>query len=617
MAKLSYLSLGFCLFLVFSPYYILSEAASNSDMPMSVGVEHTKKIDSSVINYIPVLSGVFEHGLRDKIIDKLSIFTQKNAPPSTIAQLKERVVNDLKAVDSLLRSLGYYDALADYEIDLKTNPITLNFMVRTGPKYKLIKFNLSSNSLDNQLFNALSIDPARFGMVPGTPATIENIKAGVRKLFEILGNNGYPYAKVLNEKITVDHDKKGIEVLLHMDPGKLVRFGETLIAPAEGVDEDFIKKRLQWKKGDVYSNIKVIQTIETLNNTQQYAFVKITRPNKQPTGSNLTMRVEAFPESSRAFVWKAGYDANNNFNVRLGWKGVNLFDDGSLIKVLGGFGQYYNGLGFEHIVPDAVWTESYLSTRFNINRTHTDSYSAMGAEISSILTTPIYDKLRTDVGLSVKFSSVKPKSSLLNDHNAPVISIPLAIHYEQLDDLMTPRKGWDAHFEVTPAMQVAPQRQFVQFKLRQSILRPLNDDHTLIMKAWYKLYASPSAGKKVLPLDWQFFAGGMGTVRGYGYQLAGKRDANGKPIGGRSLFAMGAEVNYFLNNDLALQGFFDAGSNYQGRYPNFSNALLMGVGGGVNYMSPIGDVQMVVGLPVRRRESDKRAQFYISLGQDF
>jgi outer membrane protein assembly factor BamA len=348
--------------------------------------------NGAVINYQPILSGVFEYGLHEKIIEKLAIFQQVSTPPSTIAQLKNRVVNDMKVVDVLLRDLGYYDALADYEIDLKTNPITLNFMVRTGPQYKLLKFNLSSNSLDNQLFNALSLDPARFNMIPGTPATLENIKQGVRRLFEILGNNGYPYVKVLNEKITVDHDQKGIEVLLHMDPGKLVRFGETAIAPAEGIDQDFIKKRLKWKKGDVYSNLKVIQTIETLNNTQQYAFVKITRPNKQPDGSSLIMRVEAFPESTRTFAWKTGYDANNNFNVKLGWKGINLFDDGSLIKVLGGFGQYYNGLAFEHIVPDAFWTESYLTTRFDVKRTHTNSYSGMAAELSSILTTPIYDK---------------------------------------------------------------------------------------------------------------------------------------------------------------------------------------------------------------------------------
>ncbi len=586
-----------------------SSGALKANVPSSMSANR--------IVYRPFLSGVFPFGLREKIMEKLDLFQRVQDPPFTVAQLKERAIQDLKKTTDLLRNEGFYDALADYEIDLNTTPITVNFMVRTGPQYKILKFNLSSNSLDNLLFNSLTLNPAQFGMVLGNPATLDYIKSAVRNIFQILTDNGYPYAKVLNEKIVVNHDQRGVVVQLHMNPGALMRFGETKITVGGDADEDFIKKRLQWEEGEIYSNIKVLQTIQVLNNTQQYSFVKITRPPEQPKGNRVEMHVEAFPHSPRSIAWKAGYDANYKYNLKVGWKGVNVFDDGSLFKVMAGLGQHSNGVEAEYIVPDAIWVESYLSTKLAVQRSTTPAYHSMATAFSTTFSTPIIDKLRADVGLGLNFSSNRPRSVSLKEHNAPVLTLPISISYEQFDDLFHPREGWDAAFSILPSMQLAPQRQFVQFKLRQSILHPLTADHSVVLKAWYKLYMAPSAGRSVLPVDWRYYAGGMGTVRGYGYQMAGKFNSDGKPAGGRSLFAMGTEVNYFVSNDLALGGFFDMGSAYETRFPSLSNTMFMGVGGALTYLSPIGDVQVSLGFPLRRRQNDKRAQIYVGVGQDF
>lgn len=586
------------------------QSADQTPVPAVVSSQHA-------IVYQPILSGVFEFGLRDKIMEKLELFQKVDRPPLTVAQLKERAVQDMKSVIELLKNEGYYGALADYEIDLKTTPITVNFMVRTGPQYKILKFDLSSNSLDNLLFNALSLDPARFDMVEGSPATLDYIKNCVRKLFEILTDNGYPYSKVLNEKIVINHDQKGVTVQLHMNPGALMRFGKPKITVGADGDEKFIKKRIQWKEGDIYSNVKVLQTIETLNNTQQYAFVKITRPREQPKDNKIIMHIEAFPTSERSIAWKAGYDANYQYNVKVGWKGLNVFDDGSIMKVMAGIGRHQNGVDVEHIVPDAFWIESYLTTKLSVNKMRSPAYNAFVGNLSTTFTTPIVDKLRADVGIDLKFSANKPRSSTVKEHNAVTLSVPMTVSYAKFDDLFSPRDGWDAHVSLIPAMQMAPQKQFVQYKISQTLLYPLNAAHDLVLKAWYKLYGSPSAGKKVLPTDWRFYAGGMGTVRGYGYQMAGKMNSNGNPVGGRSLFAMGAEVTYYVSNDLALGGFVDMGSAYETRFPSFSNSLLMGVGGALTYASAIGDIQVSLGFPIRRRLNDKKAQIYVGVGQDF
>ena len=125
------------------------------------------------------------------------------------------------------------------------------------------------------------------------------------------------------------------------------------------------------------------------------------------------------------------------------------------------------------------------------------------------------------------------------------------------------------------------------------------------------------ASREDVPADLRFYAGGGGSVRGFGYQLAGELDDDDKPIGGRSLLELSGEVRLRLTETIGVVAFVDAGTVYSSTVPDFSETLRVGAGPGLRYFSPIGPIRLDVGFPLNPRNSDDTCQLYVSLGQAF
>ena len=113
----------------------------------------------------------------------------------------------------------------------------------------------------------------------------------------------------------------------------------------------------------------------------------------------------------------------------------------------------------------------------------------------------------------------------------------------------------------------------------------------------------------------RFYAGGGGSVRGYGYQELGPRDANGDPIGGRSLAEFALETRIRFGN-FGVVPFFDGGTLSTGSTPDITH-WQFGTGIGARYYSSFGPIRIDLGTPLNRRRGDSRIAVTVSLGQAF
>jgi translocation and assembly module TamA len=117
----------------------------------------------------------------------------------------------------------------------------------------------------------------------------------------------------------------------------------------------------------------------------------------------------------------------------------------------------------------------------------------------------------------------------------------------------------------------------------------------------------------------RFYSGGGGSVRGYGYQQLGPRDASGDPIGGRGLAEFGIESRIRLKQfggNFGVVPFFDGGSLTRKVMPNFTN-WRFAAGIGVRYYSTFGPIRVDLGVPLNRRKGDGPVAVTVSLGQAF
>jgi len=117
----------------------------------------------------------------------------------------------------------------------------------------------------------------------------------------------------------------------------------------------------------------------------------------------------------------------------------------------------------------------------------------------------------------------------------------------------------------------------------------------------------------------RFYSGGGGSVRGYGYQQLGPKDADGDPVGGRGLAEYALEARVRLKQfggNFGVVPFFDGGSLTTEAIPDFKN-WRFAVGVGARYYSSFGPIRIDVGVPLNRQKGDGPIAVTVSLGQAF
>jgi translocation and assembly module TamA len=113
----------------------------------------------------------------------------------------------------------------------------------------------------------------------------------------------------------------------------------------------------------------------------------------------------------------------------------------------------------------------------------------------------------------------------------------------------------------------------------------------------------------------RYYAGGGGSVRGFGYQELGPRAPDGDPIGGRSLNEFAIEARYRFGN-FGIVPFVDAGQVYEGVLPKGSD-LRFGAGIGGRFYTNFGPLRVDVATPIARKKGESAVSLYISIGQAF
>ena len=115
-----------------------------------------------------------------------------------------------------------------------------------------------------------------------------------------------------------------------------------------------------------------------------------------------------------------------------------------------------------------------------------------------------------------------------------------------------------------------------------------------------------------LPPELRFFAGGDRSIRGFGYEGIGSRNAAGDVIGGDQLVEASVELERYWRKNFGGALFVDAGDAFLGS----DFVLHVGAGTGVRWKSPVGVLRLDVAYPVKSIDSNSW-QIHFNIGPDF
>src|SRR6185437_4145906 len=130
---------------------------------------------------------------------------------------------------------------------------------------------------------------------------------------------------------------------------------------------------------------------------------------------------------------------------------------------------------------------------------------------------------------------------------------------DRSSDPLDPRRGWRLTARAEPTVETGGGMTLPYLKLLGQVTAylPLDSDGRTVIAGRLKLGSTLNGTVSDIPAPQRFYAGGGGSVRGFGYQEVGPRLADNTPEGGLSLTEASLEVRHRLNDKWGLVAFVD------------------------------------------------------------
>ena len=141
-------------------------------------------------------------------------------------------------------------------------------------------------------------------------------------------------------------------------------------------------------------------------------------------------------------------------------------------------------------------------------------------------------------------------------------------------------------------------------------LRALGTDMRLILRG--EVGAMEVDDFDLLPPELRFFAGGDRSIRGFGYEEIGSRNAANDVIGGDRLVEGTVELERYWRRGFGAAVFVDAGDAFLGD----GFVLHVGVGAGIRWKSPVGVLRLDLAYPIESIDASGW-QIHFNIGPDF
>ncbi len=193
-------------------------------------------------------------------------------------------------------------------------------------------------------------------------------------------------------------------------------------------------------------------------------------------------------------------------------------------------------------------------------------------------------------------------------------ALPATLNYDGSDDLLDPKRGFRLGLRISPEISLQSGTfTYARTQFDGSYYLPAGN--RVVIAGRVRIGAILGAKSLAIAPSRRFYSGGGGSVRGYGYQQIGPRDAANDPVGGRSLAEFALEARIRLGS-FGVVPFLDGGSVDTNSLPTFSKFRL-GAGIGGRYYSSFGPIRIDVGTPINPQNGDPRVTVFVSLGQAF
>jgi outer membrane protein insertion porin family len=419
-----------------------------------------------------------------------------------------------------------------------------------------------------------------------------------------------------------------------VDPGRKVSVRRINVAGNTKTKDEVIRRELRQMEGSTYSAEQLSRSRERVERLSYFKDVSIETPPVPDAPDQVDVNVNVTEQASGNILLGAGFSSSDGVVLSGSVTQNNLFGTSNRLSLQLNSGSLNTVYALSFTNP--YYTTDGVSLGYDLYRRDVDygqlssseDYRTSTLGVGMRLGVPLTEYDTVNLGAAIEQYSLKLKSGVtygttINDfvdkYGDTTQSLRLEAGWarDSRDSFLYPTKGMLRKFTAEWGTPVGD-LQYYKLSYQHQWLKPLSSDFTLLLNG--EIGYGDGLGGKPMPFFKNFYAGGIGSVRGYDTgTLSPKDSVTGYSVGGSKRLIGNAELLFPFpgaGNDksLRLSAFVDAGAAFN-KF-DFGD-LRYSAGLAVIWYSPMGPIKLSLAKPFKQQTGDKLQEFQFQLGSVF
>ncbi|MGO2131286.1 MAG: outer membrane protein assembly factor BamA [Halomonas sp.] len=565
---------------------------------------------------------------------------------------RQALSGDLERLRSYYLDRGYVNFNVDstqVSISPDKSQIYITVNITEGRQYRLgnISFAGDMRIPEREARELLQVNS-------GDIFSLSDVTASSEALRSRLGAEGFAFAEI-NGIPEVSTSGDAVDLTFAVNAGRRAYVRRIEFVGNTTTQDEVLRREMIQMEGAPASTDAIAQSRQRLERLGFFKQVEVQTESVPGAGDQLDVTYTVEEQPSGSISASIGYSQSAGVIYGAALAQDNFLGTGNRVNIGAQRSDYYTSVNFGF--TDPYWTLDGISRGYhlfyretNYRDTDISTYStdAIGGGIN--FGYPINEVTRLNFGADIESLKIKTYRDTpseieryAQDQGARADSLRLLASWTRndLNRGLMPTAG-NYHRLSMEASVPGSDAQFYKMRAQARHFFPFNEEETWTLKFSAEAGYGDSIGSDPYPFYENFFAGGLGSVRGYTSSTLGPLTTprgNGgiTTMGGNVLIQGSAELIFpmpFVDDQRSVQPslFVDGGNTFltscykvmpedQSRQRCKSGVdlgeLRYSAGIGLSWLTPVGPLTFSIAKPINKKSDDDTQVFQFSLGQTF
>ncbi|HQT25400.1 MAG TPA: outer membrane protein assembly factor BamA [Burkholderiales bacterium] len=558
---------------------------------------------------------------------------------------RNKLAADEETLRAFYQNRGYLE-FAINSINVSITPdkkdIYITIIITEGPKYTISGIKFAGDKLipESDLRKIVDIKA-------GDIFNREKVTDGIKNISDRLGDEGYAFANV-NALPDLDKKNHTATFTFSIDPGHRVYVRRINITGNTRTRDEVIRREFRQMEGGWYMGQKIKDSKSRVDRLGYFSETNIETPAVIGTNDQVDLNMSVTERPTGNISVGAGFASAEGLILTGSVSENNIFGTGNQASISVNTSILNRIISLSYTNP--YYTDAGTSLGYDLYKRDINPSALMLGQYQTSTTgagvrlgVPVTDNDIIHYGLALEETNI-----VLTNYAAiypyyasiyPIYTSPLYSQFiQQFGNYNSTVKGtigWsrdtrnNAFFPTEGSMVSAytemglPGGSLKYYKVTTQDMwfHTLYKDFTLMLNGMVGF--GGGYGGKPLPFFDNFYAGGVGSVRGYDINSLGPRDIYDEPIGGNKVVTVSGEVYFPMpgikdKRSVRLSTFVDGGQVYgNSQVPLQGGGLRYAAGVALTWISPVGPLKFSIAQPLNAQPLDNIQRFQFMLGNIF